>query len=221
MERTFIAFVLAFLLAGANCLAAESGTVDPINGKPCYKCHRSKVSGPNIHPALADNQCEPCHATTGGDHKMKLGLYNVKDRSAKLCWECHDSLVGQKSVHPIITEEGCLGCHAPHSSTLGKLLKATPPVLCFRCHEQSLVDEKETQKATNFRDGTQSLHFVHAGKNGIPCLTCHDQHASSQLHLLRTKGTNGKEAVTITYTATDKGGNCTVSCHDPLGYERK
>ncbi len=92
--------------------------------------------------------------------------------------------------------------------------------LCFECHERSLVTEKET-KNNSFRDGVTNLHNIHAGENKIPCLTCHDIHASDQLHLIRKKGMNGKEAVTITYTATDKGGNCTVSCHDATSYERK
>ena len=59
------------------------------------------------------------------------------------------------------------------------------------------------------------------GAHSLTCLSCHDVHASDQQHLMRAKGTNGKEAVTITYTTTPKGGNCTVSCHDALGYERK
>ena len=212
-----------FLLLGSNCLAAESqGTTDPVSGKPCYKCHRSKVNAPKIHEALAGNECVPCHGTTGGDHQKNHQFYAVKDKSAQLCWQCHDSVADQKSVHPIITEEGCLGCHAPHNSSLRKLLRAEPPALCFRCHDRALLEQQQTVKATGFRVGTQNLHSLHAGeKNSIPCLACHDMHASSQLHLIRTKGTNDKEAVTITYTATGKGGNCTASCHDSLGYERK
>lgn len=219
--KNVLVTVSAVLLVATNGLAAETkGTVDPVTGKPCYQCHRSKVSAPKIHPALEGNECAVCHKTTGGDHQKNHDLYAVKDKSAKLCWECHDSVAKQKSVHPVI-EEGCLGCHAPHSSSLGKLLRDLPPQLCFQCHADSLVKEKETKKATNFRDGAQSLHFVHAGKNAIPCLTCHDVHASSQLHLIRPKATNGKEAVTITYAGTDKGGSCTTSCHDAMNYERK
>jgi len=222
LKKTLLASALVLLFAGTNCLAAEPlGTIDPVSGKPCYKCHRSKVSAPKIHDALAGNECAPCHKTTGGDHQKNHRIYEVKDRSAKLCWECHESVAGQKSVHPIITDEGCLGCHAPHNSPLGKLLRAEAPTLCFKCHERSLVEEQKTQKATAFRDGSENLHYLHAGKNAVPCLACHDMHASSQLHLIRPKGTNGKNAVTMTYVASEKGGNCTVSCHDALGYERK
>lgn len=222
-KKTLFASALVLLFTGVHCLAAEpQGTIDPVSGKPCVKCHRSKVSAPKIHDALAGNECAPCHNTTGGgDHRKNHALYAPKDKSAKLCWECHDSVASQKSVHPIITDEGCLSCHSPHSSSLGKLLRAEVPALCFQCHERGLLTDQKTKKTTNFRDGEQNLHFVHAGKNAIACFACHDVHASSQLHLIRPKGSNGKDAVTITYTASEKGGNCTASCHDALGYERK
>ena len=222
-KKTLITFAVVLLLSGTSCLASEStGTIDPVSGKPCYKCHRSKVNAPKVHDALAGNECAPCHRTTGGDHQKDHKLYAVKDRSAQLCWECHESVANQKSVHPIITDEGCLGCHAPHNSPVNKLLRVKVPALCFQCHDRSLIEERETSKATNFRDGRQNLHYLHAGeKNAIPCLACHDAHASAQLHLIRTKGTNGKDAVTLTYSTTEKGGNCAASCHDTLGYERK
>ena len=222
MKSAFMACTLAFLLAGANCQAAESkGTIDPVSGKPCAQCHRSKVTGVYIHDALAGNECTPCHTPTAENHQKDHALFAVKDKSAELCWQCHENLSKAKSLHPIISAEGCLACHGPHNSSQKQLLKAEPPQLCFQCHELGLLQEKETKKATGFRDGTENLHFVHAGNNGIPCLTCHDPHSSTQDHMIRTKGTNGKEAVTLTYTAGEKGGNCTVSCHDPLGYERK
>jgi predicted CXXCH cytochrome family protein len=222
LNKTLVICAAILSLTASFCLAAETaGTVDPVSGKPCYKCHRSKVSAPKIHDALAGNECGPCHKNTGGDHQKNHALYAVKDRSAKLCWECHDAVANLKNVHPVISEEGCLGCHAPHSSSLRKLLRDEPPALCYQCHDRGLVKERETRKATAFRDGGQNLHWLHAGDKKIACLSCHEVHSSAQQHLIRPQGTNGKEAVTITYTATQKGGNCTTSCHDNLAYERK
>jgi predicted CXXCH cytochrome family protein len=225
MKKMVIAITLAFLVGlnyHSNVSAAESkGTVDPVSGKPCYKCHASKVTAPFVHSGLADKECTPCHGTTGGNHQSDHSLYAVKDKSSKICYECHDNKSTQKSVHPPIQENDCLGCHAPHASNFKYQLGLPVKQLCFECHDRSLVTEKDTEK-NSFRDGTSNLHFLHAGeKNAIPCLSCHDVHASTQLHLIRPKGTNGKDAVTITYTTTPKGGNCTVSCHDALGYERK
>ncbi len=218
--RVTSVFLVALAVA-VNCQAESGGTLDKVTGKPCASCHKSKVSGAFIHDALAEKECTPCHKATGGDHQNDATIYAVKDKSAKLCSECHESQAGKTSVHPAIEAVECIGCHLPHSASNKNLLKTLAPDLCFTCHNRSLVDQKETSTVTGFREGTQNLHNVHAGKNAIPCLACHDQHASSQPHLLRPKGMNGKDAVTLTYTAAPKGGNCTVSCHDALGYERK
>ena len=224
MKRVLILISLTLALPfTTNCPAAESkGTIDQVSGKPCYQCHRSKMIGTYVHDAVAGKECTPCHNATGGNHQKDRSLYAAKDKSPKLCYECHDSQASQKSVHPAIDEVGCLGCHAPHNSSLKKLLRSEVPTLCFKCHDRGFVEQKEAGKGTGFRDGVQNLHYLHAGeKTAIQCFACHGAHASTQLHLIRLKGTNGKEAVTTTYTATEKGGNCTTSCHDPLGYERK
>jgi predicted CXXCH cytochrome family protein len=206
--------------ASAETTAAK-GTVDPDTGKQCYQCHRSKVKGPVLHEALASMECTPCHKVSKGDHQTDRSLFTVKDTSPNLCWECHDKPTNAKSTHGAIDEEGCTGCHSPHSADLKYLLDDNPPELCFDCHGSKFVKQQQSSSVTGFRDGEQNLHYVHAGKNKIECLACHDVHASPQDHLIRPKGSNGKEAVTITYAASGKGGNCTTSCHDQMSYERK
>ena len=224
MKKTGLAITLAFLVGlnlSSHATAAETkGTIDPVSGKPCYRCHASKVKAPFVHSGLADKECTPCHNVSSGNHQMDHSLNAVKDKSSKVCYECHESHLSQKSVHPPIMDNDCLGCHAPHASNFKYQLGMPAAKLCFQCHDQSLVSEKDTDK-NGFRDGTSNLHYTHVTEKGVACLACHDVHASSQLHLMRPKGTNGKDAVTITYTTTAKGGNCTVSCHDALGYERK
>ena len=224
MKKMVISTSLAVLLGTfslSQTFAAESGTIDEVSGKPCYKCHASKVTAPFVHSGLSGKECTPCHNATGGNHQSNHALYAVKDKSSKICYECHDNQTTKKSVHPPIMDNDCIGCHAPHASNFKYQLGTTTDKLCFQCHDTTLITDKDTQK-NSFRDGTSNLHFLHAGeKNAIPCLACHDIHASTQEHMIRPKGTNGKEAVTITYTTTPKGGNCTVSCHDALGYERK
>lgn len=224
MKMTVLAASLA-LLAGSfvssQATAAESGTIDEVSGKPCYKCHASKLKAPFVHSGLSGKECTPCHSATGGNHQANTALYGVKDKSAKVCYECHENQSTKKSVHPPIMDNDCLGCHAPHASNYKYQLGMPTDKLCFECHDRTLLTAKETDK-TGFRDGMTNFHYLHAGeKTAIPCLACHDIHASTQEHMIRTKGMNGKEAVTITYTTTPKGGNCTVSCHDALSYERK
>lgn len=224
MKKMVFALTLSFLFGSichSHVSAAETGTIDEVSGKPCYKCHASKVTAPFVHSGLSGKECTPCHTATGGNHQKDHSLYSVKDKSSKVCYECHENQTAKKSVHPPIMDNDCLGCHAPHASNFKYQLGLPVKQLCFECHDKSLVADKETDK-NGFRDGLSNLHNLHSGeKNGIACLTCHDIHASDQLHMIRPKGMNGKEAVTITYATTPKGGNCTVSCHDPLGYERK
>jgi len=225
MKRTVVVLALTALpLLIGGCAtttpapaASSKGTVDAATGKSCYQCHRSRVKGPYLHEALASMECTPCHQTQSGDHQQDHTLYEVKDKSANLCWGCHDKPAQAKSVHPVIEAEGCTGCHSPHSAQLKHLLKDEVPDLCLDCHENKL-DETKT---TYFRDGKVNLHYQHAALSRIPCLTCHEVHASPQDHLLRPKGMYGTVAVTIAYQASDKGGNCTTSCHDQRGYQRK
>ncbi|UFS71951.1 cytochrome c3 family protein [Geomonas sp. RF6] len=222
MKKTVVVLAVAALCSAffvTSGTAAEKGTVDPKSGKACYECHRSKVTGAYVHSALADKECTPCHEVSAGSHQKDHKLFGVKDKSAALCYQCHDSNSKAKSVHPVIEAESCLVCHAKHNSPQQYLLKVEAD--CFNCHEKALVEQKQTTKGTAFRDGQDNLHFVHAGTNKISCLACHNVHASAQLHLITPKGKKGAETVTTTYTTTDKGGNCTTSCHDAMGYERK
>lgn len=202
-------------------IAAAEGTIDPYSGKPCYRCHPGKVNGPGVHGALKGNLCTPCHKLSNGNHRADHRLSEAKDRTARLCYECHDDQSRQRSVHPPIIDNDCLGCHVPHASTNGNLLKTPLPRLCFACHDRALLNEEKTGQATGFRDNNRNLHYLHARKSAIPCLACHQVHASSQDHLIGTKGVNGKNLVTLAYQATSTGGNCTSSCHGAADYARK
>jgi len=225
MTRMFIFISLVFLFGSrfyANASSANAAaTIDQFSGKPCYKCHQSKLTAPYVHSALTDRKCTPCHKTTNGNHQNNHSFSEVKERSSALCYECHDNRSRQKSVHPPIIANDCLCCHAPHASTYQHLLRFELKGLCFECHAHILVTGKETSDATGFRNKEQNLHYLHAGKIEIPCLTCHDVHDSNQLHLIRPKGFSGRETVTISYIANATGGNCTTSCHEAMAYSRQ
>lgn len=212
-------FSSPFQQADASASPAEA-TIDAFSGKPCFKCHRNKLTAPFVHDALAGNRCIPCHKLTNGNHQVDHWLAAAKERSAALCYECHENWSRQKSVHGPIQGGDCLGCHAPHAADNKNLLRFELQELCFECHGRSLVTAKETLTATGFRDGRQNLHQLHGDKNRIPCLTCHDAHASGQLHLIRLKGTGNRGTVAITHAATATGGTCATSCHDAAAYVR-
>ena len=222
LSKVFFAGTLFWMGHQADSgFAAAEGTVDLFSGKPCYRCHLSKVNGPGLHSALEGNRCTPCHKFSNGNHQADRRFSEVKDRTARLCYECHDDQSRKKSVHPPIIAHECLGCHAPHASPHGSLLRTPLQRLCFTCHDRALMNEENTVQATGFRNGNDNLHYLHARENGLPCLTCHHAHASSQAYLLRTNGAIGKNPVSLIYQATASGGKCTSSCHDSADYVRK
>ncbi|MEI6306253.1 MAG: cytochrome c3 family protein, partial [Deltaproteobacteria bacterium] len=125
------------------------------------------------------------------------------------------------STHPLIQAEDCGACHIPKNWPMKRLPREKILTLCLGCHKNVLQEQSGVQNLTKFRNNESNLHFIHGGdKNKIPCLTCHDGHGSNQLHLIRLRRTNSREALTIIYTATEKGGKCTASCHTTRSYER-
>ncbi len=166
-----VAASLSVLAVAAGwAMAAEVGTIDPASGKPCYRCHPSKLDGKNIHEPLSGKECTPCHNTEGGDHQFKKGLFAVKVRGAKLCYDCHDNLSSEKSVHGPIQEGECGDCHAPHNSPNKKLLRFTGSRLCFQCHDVKGFEKKK---------------FPHAPVADGACLDCHSPHQAKAAKLIR------------------------------------
>ena len=95
------------------------------------------------------------------------------------------------NVHLALAELGCIVCHLPHSSEYPYLLNDSYSTkkyqagtienygLCFNCHDTDLLMEESTLYGTNFRDGSQNLHFLHIkGETGRNCNLCHSVHAA-------------------------------------------
>jgi hypothetical protein len=56
--------------------------------------------------------------------------------------------------------------------------------MCFTCHDKKLVEAKEAEGLTGFRNGKQNLHFAHVNKEkGRTCRACHEKHASPRIML--------------------------------------
>ncbi|NVN98194.1 MAG: hypothetical protein HXX17_02645 [Geobacteraceae bacterium] len=219
MKTLLLLAVFATFFSARSAIAAD-GTIDPYSGKPCYKCHRSKTVGENLHGALAGNACAPCHKLSNGSHQQNHSYSEVKVKTSALCYECHADFSKVVSVHGPIAENDCLSCHSPHSSAYKYLLKVSVDDLCFKCHEQSdLTGENATPK-TAFRNKTENLHLLHIKKGKVTCLSCHSPHKSSQSHLILDRNTKGKETPEILYRTSGSGGSCTSSCHDRLEYSR-
>jgi predicted CXXCH cytochrome family protein len=134
---------------------------------------------------------------------------------------------------PILSEE-CSPCHNPHGSNEWRMLRKSFPssfytpfkvetyALCFECHDQELVLERNTSSATGFRNGEKNLHFIHVNdpRKGRRCVVCHDVHATRGPMHIRKTALFGKWDIPINFKADEEGGSCATGCHVPRTYNR-
>jgi predicted CXXCH cytochrome family protein len=220
----------------------------------CFKCHEDlkKVvaAAPVKHGALEQGaQCLSCHHPHGANVERLL-----LDKPGKLCVACHsqDNLKDQDGkpltnfkklleTHPKhhgpVADLDCSSCHNPHGFQNFRLLTKDYPAkfyspydpklyaLCFECHEENAFATAETDKLTQFRDGTRNLHHLHVNKAelGRTCRACHEVHAARQDHQMRESvpyGSSGWQ-LKINYTKTPTGGTCTKTCHAERSYTNR
>jgi predicted CXXCH cytochrome family protein len=105
----------------------------------CFQCHldvQGQFNLPQHHPVIEGHMsCVSCHDPHGGDiFKPRGGL--AMARPDESCAQCH-----RDQTRPFVFEhealrEGCATCHDPHGSINQKMLTASDPNLCLRCHAQ-------------------------------------------------------------------------------------
>ena len=216
----------------------------------CYSCHdtmeqtfrkaRTKHAG-----LFLEDQCATCHQAHYSEHQSLL-LKEEYD----LCLSCHTANTTIKSyapkdirtelatneyIHGPVAAKKCAPCHEPHASEFGSLLREAYPdtiyapfeptqyALCMECHDAGLLTEKETRRATQFRNGSQNLHYRHASieRKGRTCKTCHKAHASDGPKLINRSGEDfGEWTMSLDFFATKAGGSCTPGCHREMSYDR-
>jgi predicted CXXCH cytochrome family protein len=213
----------------------------------CLNCHsdfQERIdSDTTVHGALKDRvSCLNCH-NPHSSSEQKLLLNGTSD----LCFKCHNKTIVKdsvrinnikqiisraKSVHPPV-EDDCITCHNPHFSEETALLIADFPSdkyvnsspgnfeLCFMCHDSKLFETQKTKSLTNFRNGTNNLHFVHTnGDNGRNCTICHNVHGTENDRLINDKIRFGNWEMKIEYKTTTNGGTCLTGCHSERSYDR-
>jgi predicted CXXCH cytochrome family protein len=149
----------------------------------------------------------------------------------------------------------CTSCHDSHGSKYRSLLVASFPAgnynlyepggygtkntyeLCFKCHDQRMLNKTITAGNTGFRNDIMSdggiivrenLHWFHVvdaagsdNKNrGRSCNMCHDPHGSANPHVLRTSWTMKNYNPVLVFANMPNGGECLKSCHSVRRYER-
>lgn len=167
-----------------ECHAAHASELPALAKKPreqmCLSCHDLDplVAKPVKHAPAAEGRCLDCHDPHGSDLPKAL-----RAAGRSLCLRCHEQgapagkgtpgpgfrLDLKKAVVHFPAAEGeCSDCHEPgHGGRNLRLLKETPPKLCYGCHER-----QDTQK------------YVHGAVQVGDCAACHDPHSSSQPKLL-------------------------------------
>lgn len=216
----------------------------------CLMCHVEKkehlASVTHKHGALdRPKKCLECHNPHGSNTPKML----IKETSKDLCLSCHNDTLtqqGSKLVdmdkhlkdnpdhHGPILWGDCAACHNPHGSDNLRMLKKPFPesfyssfdeknYICFECHEPAKIMDANTTTATNFRNGSKNMHFVHVDKEkGRTCRACHDFHGTKEYpHHLRTKTTFGAINFPIRYIETPTGGSCAPACHARRHYDRE
>jgi predicted CXXCH cytochrome family protein len=218
-------------------------------GDLCGSCHEDigeKAKTAKFkHPALEkEKKCLTCH-----DAHASAFEFNLIKKQTELCIGCHNKWIkgtdgkefniyimvkDNPFKHQPLANGECRTCHDPHGSDSYKILKSSYPPrfysefnvdnygLCFQCHDPSLAEIKVTGKATNFRDGTRNLHYVHVNrKKGRTCRACHEVHAGKNETLIRDHVPFGKWSLPINFKKIADGGRCAPGCHKPLTYSRK
>ena len=218
----------------------------------CSGCHQGVAhaieTATTQHAAVTSKRgCLNCHSAHASDNASLL-----RDTPQKLCFECHNQPVplpdgtklvnmkklieGGQSLHGAVSQRGCVECHDIHGGGHRRLLTNEYPsdlyypfsesayALCFSCHDKQLALLPETTGATNFRNGSSNLHFVHVTKDqkGRSCRVCHDAHAASRDKHIRDTVAFGKAGwrLPINYEAKPDGGSCAGGCHAPREYNR-
>jgi predicted CXXCH cytochrome family protein len=192
-------------------------------GKSCLNCHEPHVSNIAKRLSMAPMElCLSCH-----DQEVETPEGMILTNMKKLLRENRDH-------HGPIRQKDCSGCHNPHGSGNFRILRKPYPSafympyrtenydLCFKCHEKAIIQNPETTKLTNYRNGNVNLHFKHVNKpeKGRTCRACHETHASNNPKHIRTSVPFGTWELPINYQKTKTGGSCMPGCHKLRKYDR-
>jgi predicted CXXCH cytochrome family protein len=219
----------------------------------CLSCHADVEAAVRTASAphgavFTGKQCLNCHDVHGSSHHAML-----RGPMMEMCLTCHDQpqqaydgrtipemktvLTQSKFLHGPIQQGECQACHHAHGSSNQRLLDQYFPTafyrdfdltnyaLCFSCHEEALVLDKQTTTLTGFRNGDLNLHYVHVHRDekGRSCKACHEIHGSQlPKHMAETVPFEGGNwALPIGFRATPTGGSCAPGCHQPFEYDRE
>jgi DmsE family decaheme c-type cytochrome len=214
---------LAILVLGAAALALHAEeAITP----GCADCHDELVAafGKTLHGMTGEGapSCVTCHGDgakhmdEGGDTTLIVKPSGAS--GAAICSGCHAGQLhrgfsGGAAAHAAASVT-CMDCHAVHNPDVQArfLLRKEPGPLCASCHPAQVT---EFQRPFGHR----------LDRAGVECVSCHDPHAGTGAHSLRTDSSG--DIACLTCHAEKRGpfvyshvtgvtGTC-MSCHQPHG----
>jgi DmsE family decaheme c-type cytochrome len=134
----------------------------------CYSCHasvRAQMLRASHHPLREGKMdCSSCHDPHDSTTPRMIRAQTINE----LCYTCHTEKRGPFLWEHAPVRENCDNCHQPHGSNHDKLMQASLPFLCQRCHSSTrhpgtLYDLNSTLAGPN----TSNRAVEHA------CRNCH------------------------------------------------
>jgi len=216
----------------------------------CFECHddieeQVDEATTKHSPMSTGRSCTGCHLAHASSQKGLLGKSSIE-----ICLDCHDKTMTTESgevaniaeslkenpiQHGPIADGDCTICHDAHGTKTEALLARAYPAkfyspysedaygLCFDCHDAEAFADASTEDATEFRNGSQNLHYLHVNRpaKGRSCRACHEPHASRHPKHIAERVRFGTWRIPINFTPTPTGGGCQPGCHRPYGYDRE
>ena len=190
----------------------------------CQECHADHAAGRHVHPAVKSG-CLSCHKV---ENRQDATYVVLKEEKGKICFGCHQPVTFSYPHFPY-TSGMCTRCHNPHTSENTHLLRAKVNELCLQCHLRR-VDSVPSQYmptitlvSDNQIGHPYERHPVSKVRDPLTgdemsCMSCHDAHGGTQLHLLKMGAAIPEDALNQVTETNDMCRKCHMRLWGLEGY---
>ena len=168
---SFLLTIVTIILAIEPASCQEAPEPEELDSCVTSECHSAILKDKNIHDPVIDGECDVCHGSVEGhiDDPSRFQYGEIEDL-AEVCYSCHE-MFEKINIHGPVEAGECTTCHDPHGSPYKFQLIAQGRELCFKCHDEGLIDQE----------------YRHGPADAGGCLVCHAPHASDYDKVLRKR----------------------------------